>query len=204
MQQIARHDLIVIGAGSAGFAAARTARDVGCNVALVDTGPLGGLCILRGCMPSKALLASSDALADARDAKALGIHVQDITVDMPFIAARKRGLVKEFADYRIEGIERFPIYRGAARFLSPTSIAVGKATVLEAPKFVVATGSLIPASVLPGLAETGYIDSDALLEIESIPKSVVVLGGGYTACELGQFWRGWALERRCSSGASIS
>jgi pyruvate/2-oxoglutarate dehydrogenase complex dihydrolipoamide dehydrogenase (E3) component len=187
MQQIARHDLIVIGAGSAGFAAARTARDVGCNVALVDTGPLGGLCILRGCMPSKALLASSDALADARDAKALGIHVEGITVDMPFIAARKRALVKEFADYRIEGIERFPIYRGAARFLSPTSIAVGEATVLEAPKFVVATGSLIPASVLPGLAETGYIDSDALLEIESIPKSVVVLGGGYTACELGQF-----------------
>jgi pyruvate/2-oxoglutarate dehydrogenase complex dihydrolipoamide dehydrogenase (E3) component len=187
MQQTVRHDLIVIGAGSAGYAAARTARDVGCSVALVDSGPLGGLCILRGCMPSKALLASSDALADARDATALGIDVQGIAVDMPFIAARKRALVKEFADYRIEGIERFPIYLGTARFLSPTRIAVGEATILEAPKFIVATGSGIPPSVLPGLAETGYIDSDALLEIEGIPKSVVVLGGGYTACELGQF-----------------
>jgi len=187
MQQTVRHDLIVIGAGSAGYAAARTARDVGCSVALVDSGPLGGLCILRGCMPSKALLASSDALADARDASALGIDVQGIAVDMPFIASRKRALVKEFADYRIEGIERFPVYLGTARFLSPTQIAVGEATILEAPKFIVATGSGIPPSVLPGLAETGYIDSDALLEIESIPKSVVVLGGGYTACELGQF-----------------
>jgi pyruvate/2-oxoglutarate dehydrogenase complex dihydrolipoamide dehydrogenase (E3) component len=182
-----RHELIVVGAGSAGYAAARTARDVGCDVALVDTGPLGGLCILRGCMPSKALLASSDALADARDAGALGIHVKGVSIDVPFIAARKRALVKEFADYRIEGIEQFPLYHGTARFLSPTQILVGEATQLEAPKFIVATGSVIPPGVLPGLTETGYLDSDAVLELEEIPKSVVVLGGGYTACELGQF-----------------
>ncbi|HEY6325855.1 MAG TPA: dihydrolipoyl dehydrogenase [Candidatus Cybelea sp.] len=182
-----RHELIVIGAGSAGYAAARTARDVGCDVALVDSGPLGGLCILRGCMPSKTLLASSDALQDARDARALGIDVEDVDVRMRFIAARKRALVQEFADYRIEGIEQFPLYLGAARFLAPTRIAVGDATILEAPKFVVATGSVVTPPALPGLAETGYVDSDALLELEEIPKSAVVLGGGYTACELGQF-----------------
>src|SRR6202042_3419592 len=103
-----RHELIVVGAGSGGYAAARTVRDFGCDVALVDTGPLGGLCILRGCMPSKALLASSDALQDARDAGALGIRIASATADMPFIAARKRALVKDFADYRIAGIEEFP------------------------------------------------------------------------------------------------
>src|SRR6516165_10555979 len=118
-----RHDLIVVGAGSGGYAAARTARDVGCNVALVDTGPLGGLCILRGCMPSKALLASSDALHDAREARALGIYVTGARADQRFIAARKRELVKGFADYRIDGIERFPLYRGKARFLSASEIA---------------------------------------------------------------------------------
>ncbi len=126
-----RHDFIVVGAGSAGYAAARTARDVGCDVALIDHGPLGGLCILRGCMPSKALLASSDALADARDAGILGIHAGTLTADMPFIAARKRDLVRGFAEYRIEGIEEFPLYHGAARFLSPTQIEVGD-DVLEA------------------------------------------------------------------------
>ncbi len=182
-----RHDLIVIGAGSGGYAAARTARDVGCDVALVDPGPLGGLCILRGCMPSKALIASSDALQDARGAHSLGIDVDDVGVRMGFIAARKRALVEEFADYRIGGIEKFPLYFGAARFLSPTRIAVGDDAILEAPKFIVATGSIVAPPVLPGLAETGYIDSDELLELEEIPKSAVVLGGGYTACELGQF-----------------
>jgi pyruvate/2-oxoglutarate dehydrogenase complex dihydrolipoamide dehydrogenase (E3) component len=182
-----RHDLIVIGAGSAGYAAARTARDVGCDVALVDPGPLGGLCILRGCMPSKTLLASSDALQDARDAHALGIDVEDVHVRMPFIAARKRALVREFADYRIEGIEGFPLYSGGARFLSPTRIAVGDGTQLEAPKFVVATGSVVAPAEIPGLQETGFVDSDAVLELEEIPRSAIVLGGGYTACELGQF-----------------
>ncbi len=182
-----RHELIVVGAGSGGYAAARTARNVGCDVALVDTGPLGGLCILRGCMPSKALLASGDALQDARDARVLGIDVRGVTIDMPFIAARKRGLVKEFADYRIEGIEEFPLYSGAARFLSPAKLLVGDDTVLEASKFVIATGSVIVPGVLPGLEETGYVDSDAVLDLEEIPESAVVLGGGYTACELGQF-----------------
>src|SRR5580704_6450087 len=182
-----RHDLIVLGAGSGGYAAARTARDVGCDVALVDRGPLGGLCILRGCMPSKALLASSDALADARDADALGIEAGLVEIDMPFIAARKRVLVKEFADYRIEGINAFPLYLGPARFLSPTQLLVGESTVLEADKFVIATGSSVGENPLQGLSKVGYVDSDAVLDFERIPRSVVVLGGGYTACELGRF-----------------
>ena len=181
-----RYDVVVVGAGSAGYAAARTARTVGCDVALVDPGPLGGLCILRGCMPSKTLLASSDALADAREALALGIEARGLSADMPFIAARKRALVKEFADYRIEGIDAFPLYRGPAHFLSPDRVAAGD-DVLEASKFVIATGSVIEPNAVPGLDEAGYIDSDAALELEAIPKSVVVLGGGYTACELGQF-----------------
>ena len=182
-----RHDLIVVGAGSGGYAAARTARDFGCDVALVDPGPLGGLCILRGCMPSKALLASSDALQDARDADALGIEAGLVKIDLPFIAARKRVLVKEFADYRIEGINAFPLYRGVARFLSPAQLLVGESTVLEANHFVIATGSNVSDNALPGLSATGYVDSDAVLDFERIPRSVVVLGGGYTACELGQY-----------------
>jgi pyruvate/2-oxoglutarate dehydrogenase complex dihydrolipoamide dehydrogenase (E3) component len=182
-----RYDLVVVGAGSAGYASALTARSFGCSVALVDEGPLGGLCILRGCMPSKALLASSDALADAREARELGINARLLRTDMPFIAARKRSLVKEFADYRIDGIKEFPLYAGAAQFISPTELLVNGETLLEAPKFVIATGSIPAPNALPGLADLGYLDSDAVLELEEIPKSVVVLGGGYTACELGQF-----------------
>src|SRR5581483_7138826 len=186
-QTLHRHDLIVVGAGSGGYAAARTVRDFGCDVALADTGPLGGLCILRGCMPSKALLASSDALQDARDAGALGIRIPSATADMPFIAARKRALEKEFADYRVAGIHEFPLYLGAARFLSPTELAVGQDVILQSDRFIVATGSTVAARQVPGLAETGFVDSDGVLEFESVPESAIVLGGGYTACELGQF-----------------
>ncbi|HEY1429713.1 MAG TPA: dihydrolipoyl dehydrogenase [Candidatus Tumulicola sp.] len=180
------HDVVVIGAGSGGYAAARTSKDFHCDVALVDPGPLGGLCILRGCMPSKALIATSDAMDDVRHSAQLGIQVGAPVADMPFVARRKRALVKEFADYRIAGIEEFPLYTGAATFLSENELAVGD-DVLRAKTFVIATGSEITPAALPGLDETGYIDSDAVLELESIPRSAIVLGGGYTACELGQF-----------------
>jgi pyruvate/2-oxoglutarate dehydrogenase complex dihydrolipoamide dehydrogenase (E3) component len=180
------HDMVVIGAGSAGYAAARTAKDFHCDVAMVDPGPLGGLCILRGCMPSKALIATSDAIDDVRHAGQLGIEVAPPAADMPFVARRKRALVKEFADYRIAGIEEFPLYSGSATFNSENELAVGD-DVLHARTFVIATGSEITPPFLPGLQEAGYLDSDSVLELEGIPKSAVVLGGGYTACELGQF-----------------
>jgi pyruvate/2-oxoglutarate dehydrogenase complex dihydrolipoamide dehydrogenase (E3) component len=186
--EIHDYDLVIVGAGSGGYAAARTARDCGASVALVDQGPLGGLCILRGCMPSKAFLASSDALHEAKRAGELGIRIGGaIGADMPFIAQRKRVLIKDFADYRIEGINGFPTYMGSAKFRSPREVQVGDSTVLRAPKFIVATGSSVSPPVLPGLAQARYLDTDTVLELESIPKSVVVLGGGYTACELGQF-----------------
>jgi pyruvate/2-oxoglutarate dehydrogenase complex dihydrolipoamide dehydrogenase (E3) component len=191
-----KHDLVVVGAGSGGFAAARTARDLQADVALVDHGPLGGLCILRGCMPSKTLLASSDAVYDMREAAELGIHANDITIDFPHIMRRKHRLIKEFADYRIEGIEKFPLYEGRARFLSERELEVvvrrgneNETLVLEADRFIVGTGSVVaPASAVHGLQEAGYIDSDGALELQELPKSLIVLGGGYIGCELGQFF----------------
>lgn len=184
-----QHDLVVVGAGSGGFAAARTARDLDADVALVDHGPLGGLCILRGCMPSKTLIASSDAIHDMREAAELGIHAGSISIDFPHIMRRKRELIKGFADYRIEGIEKFPLYEGRARFVSPRELQVGDDLVLEADRFIIATGSVVaPASAVHGLQEAGYIDSDGALELTELPKSLIVLGGGYIGCELGQFF----------------
>lgn len=184
-----KHRLVVVGAGSGGFAAARTARDMGADVALVDHGPLGGLCILRGCMPSKTLIASSDAVQDMRDAAELGVHAGEIAIDFPHIMRRKRELIKSFADYRIEGIESFPLYSGQARFLSPRELQVGDEVVVEADRYIIATGSTVaPASAVHGLQEIGYIDSDGALELSELPKSLIVLGGGYIGCELGQFF----------------
>ncbi|MDQ2919164.1 MAG: dihydrolipoyl dehydrogenase [Verrucomicrobiota bacterium] len=183
-----KHELIVIGAGSGGYAAARTAREKGADVALVDKGPLGGLCILRGCMPSKTLLASSDMAHDIRESSALGIKTGEPEIDFPFIMRRKRELIAGFADYRIEGIQQFPLYYGKAKFLSPTQIQVGDEQILEADRFIIATGSVVAPNAVPGLADAGYIDSDGALELKELPKSMIVLGGGYVGAELGQFF----------------
>ena len=182
-----RYDVVVVGAGSGGYAAARTARDLGAAVALVDRGPLGGLCILRGCMPSKTLLASSDLAQQIRESGELGIEPSEPKIDLRHIFDRKRRLIAGFADYRVEGLRSFPLYEGEAVFESPHRLRVGDGTVLEARNFVIATGSVVAPPALPGLAEAGFIDSDAVLDAEALPTSAVVLGGGYVGSELGQF-----------------
>lgn len=183
-----RHDIVVVGAGSGGFAAARTARALGADVALVDHGPLGGLCILRGCMPSKTLIASSDLAQDIREARELGLDGSSLAIDFPHIMRRKRDIIAGLAQYRIDSIREFPLYEGRAKFLSATQLQVGDRLRIEAQKFILATGSIIAPPILPGLLETGYIDSDMALEVQQLPASMAVLGGGYVGSELGQFF----------------
>jgi pyruvate/2-oxoglutarate dehydrogenase complex dihydrolipoamide dehydrogenase (E3) component len=181
-------DLVVIGGGSGGYAAARTARAAGATVAIVDEGPLGGLCILRGCMPSKTLIASSNAAFAVRRAGEFGIETAPPRPDAGAIVARKQRIVREFADYRVEQLNAFPVFTGAARFTGKTSVAVGDGLVLHAKHVIVATGSSIAAPPIPGLDAVGAIDSDAALDLGVLPASMIVLGGGYVATELGQYF----------------
>ena len=118
-------DLIVVGAGSGGYAAARTARDLGASVAVVDRGPLGGLCILRGCMPSKTLIATGDIAHEIRNAHELGVHAGEPKIDFTAMMARKREIIQGFTDYRVAGIETFPLFTGEASFESPHRLRVG-------------------------------------------------------------------------------
>ena len=184
-----RFDLIVLGGGSAGYAAARTAVEMGASVAVAELGPLGGLCILRGCMPSKAILASANRLYHAQHAPELGIQVGALTPDLPAIIARKRRLIKEFADYRVGQLTapEITLVDGAAQFLSAERVQVGD-RILTAPKFIIATGSVPFAPKIPGLEEAGYLTSDEALELEEMPESICVLGGGPIGLELGQFY----------------
>ncbi len=180
-------DLVVIGAGSGGYAAARTARDLGASVAFIDKGPLGGLCILRGCMPSKTLIATGDAAYEVRHAGELGVHASEPSIDFAAVMARKREIIQGFTDYRVAGIDTYPVFKGEARFESPHRVRVGD-DLIEAKAFVIATGSIIAPPAIPGLAEAGYIDSDAALELSKPPASMITLGGGYVGSELTQFY----------------
>src|ERR1035437_7139249 len=122
------YDLAILGAGSAGFWAAKTAAGLGARTALIDPGPLGGLCILRGCMPSKALLRSSEVLHLAQHAHEVGVLIKEVGYDFAKIMARKRHWVNEFATYRREGIlrqEGFELIQAAACFIDPHTVEVG-------------------------------------------------------------------------------
>ncbi len=187
-----RFDLLVIGGGSAGFNAARVAADLGKTVAIVDGAPeLGGLCILKGCMPSKTLLHVAELLHHARHAAPFGLRIPKAEVDMKALHAWKKHVIADFASYREKAMgnaKRFTLFRSRARFVDPHTVQLADGKKLSANFILIGTGSRVsvPAAV-PGLAETPFWTSDDVLDLDFVPKSVIVLGGGIVACELAQF-----------------
>ncbi|MFN2459822.1 MAG: NAD(P)/FAD-dependent oxidoreductase [Candidatus Velthaea sp.] len=183
-----RYELCVIGAGTAGFMAAETARADGRRFVVISgPGDLGGTCILRGCMPAKTLLSSTEVLHEVEKAPEFGIQARGVHVDVPAIIARKRELVDYFAEDRLHELENFPLVRGCARFVAHDALEVAGRRI-EADRFIIATGSQIVAPSIPGLAEAGYITSDNVLEMAGVPPSVAVLGGGPVGCEFAQYF----------------
>ena len=184
------YDVIVIGGGSGGYAAADTAQSTGATVAIVDPGPLGGLCILRGCMPTKTILRSSDIMSLMRRASEFGLSASNIQADLAAIINRKTSLIREFADYRIGQLKdpRFTLIQDTAAFVSPHEIEAGGQR-LTAQSFIIATGSVINQIPVPGLEETGYLTSDDVLELKEQPETMIVLGAGPVAVELAQFYQ---------------
>ncbi len=190
MSALPIYDLICLGSGSAGFNAARLAADLGWKAAVVDgADPLGGLCILRGCMPSKTLLYTAEILQQARHAGRFGLRVSGARADMKKIRARKRRLIGEFADYRLKALSagRFDLHRAFARFTDPHTVALSDGKSLRARHFLIGTGSQVSVPPVPGLAAARFWTSDDVLDLDFIPRSVIVLGGGIVACELAQF-----------------
>ncbi len=156
---IPNYDFLVIGGGSAGYAAARTAHDLGLKTAVIDGAEeLGGLCILRGCMPSKTLIESANRLRSMRRAKEFGLRAESLSAHPSEIVARKRRLIGEFADYRSTQLEdgRFDLYRGRAEFSGSHSVSVqlregGETLELHFKTALIATGSSVTRVPLPGL-----------------------------------------------------
>jgi pyruvate/2-oxoglutarate dehydrogenase complex dihydrolipoamide dehydrogenase (E3) component len=185
-------DFLVIGGGSAGFNAARAATALGRKTVVVDGArELGGLCILRGCMPSKTLLYMAEVLHLAQKGRTFGLKIPTAQPDMRAIHARKKKIIQEFADYRSEALRnaKFELVRAHARFVDPHTVELSDGQTLRAKSILIATGSKASVPAVPGLAETPFWTSDDVLDLDFVPKSVVVLGGGIVACELAQFLR---------------
>lgn len=185
------YDVVVIGGGSAGYAAARTAREHVERVAIVDgSSELGGLCILRGCMPSKTLLYSAEVLHLAQQAEKFGLDIDGSRVDMAALHRRKRHWVDDFKSYRQEQLQsdRFTLLRDHGRFTGPDRLYLERQQrEIRAERFIIATGSVPSVPAIPGLDLPGIWTSDDVLDLDTLPKSVIVLGGGVVACELSQF-----------------
>jgi pyruvate/2-oxoglutarate dehydrogenase complex dihydrolipoamide dehydrogenase (E3) component len=186
------YDLIVIGGGSGGFNAARVAADLGRRVAVVDGARrLGGLCILRGCMPSKTLIYSTEVLHLAQQGAAFGLKIPRAAADMRAMQRRKRRIIAGFASHRAHQLTggKFRLFRSTARFVDPHTIELGDGRRLRGRHLLIATGSRVCRPPVPGLADTPHWTSDDVLDLEVLPRSVIVLGGGVVGCELAQFLR---------------
>jgi pyruvate/2-oxoglutarate dehydrogenase complex dihydrolipoamide dehydrogenase (E3) component len=186
------YDLIVIGGGSGGFNAARVAAALGRKVAVVDgASRLGGLCILRGCMPSKTLIYAAEVLHLAQTGARFGLRESGASADMKAIQARKRRIIADFARHRQRQLQagKFALYRQRARFVDRHTIELGDGQRLSGRRFLIATGSRVSLPPIPGLARTPHWSSDEVLDLDFVPRSVIVLGGGIVACELAQFLR---------------
>lgn len=206
------HDVVIIGGGSAGYAAARTAAAAGLNTAVVEGGEeVGGLCILRGCMPTKALLYAAEVMHLASHPEPWGIRTDGVGFDFARVMARKDALIGDFAKYRRQQLTdgSFRFIRGKARFIDSQTIEITSDdlwspvstantdrerdagcgdTRLTAQHFIIATGSIVAPAPLPALDVVGYLTSDTALKLEKLPKSLIVLGGGAVALEFAQFF----------------
>ncbi len=192
------YDVIVIGGGPGGYVAAIRAAQLGLKTACVEKrGSLGGTCLNIGCIPSKALLQSSEKYAEAQHALAQhGIKISGVALDLAALMARKDKVVGD----NTRGVEflfkknKVDYVKGAARFVAPDRLAVapidgGEARELTAKSIIIATGSdIVP---LPGVEidEKTIVSSTGALSLPTVPKSLVVVGGGYIGLEMGSVWR---------------
>jgi pyruvate/2-oxoglutarate dehydrogenase complex dihydrolipoamide dehydrogenase (E3) component len=184
------YDVIVLGGGSAGTAAAREATRAGARTAMINDGELGGLCILRGCMPTKAMLASAHAIHETRHLDPLGIRLEgEATADFTAIMRRKEEQVARFKRAKVEGIERqeYDVIDGRVAFVPGGGVEVDGRR-LVAKRYVIATGSVPSRPPIPGIEDVPTLDSDGVMRLTEQPRSLVVLGAGAIGLELAQFF----------------
>jgi pyruvate/2-oxoglutarate dehydrogenase complex dihydrolipoamide dehydrogenase (E3) component len=191
------YDAIVIGTGQAGPALARRLAGAGMKVAIVERGRFGGTCVNTGCTPTKTLVASAYAVHMARRGADYGFAVGgEVTVDMKKVKARKdtiAGRSSKGVERSMKKLENGTVYEGQARFVSPHEVAVGT-EVLSADKIFINVGGRAAVPDIPGLAEVDYLTNSSMLDVDFLPRHLLVLGGSYIGLEFGQMYRRFGSE----------
>ena len=191
-----RYNLVVVGAGTAGLVAAVGAAGLGAKVAIIERDLMGGDCLNFGCVPSKALIRSARAAADARYANAVGVHAASVQTDFAAAMERMRRLRAELSPNdsaeRLRDL-RIDVFLGEARFIAPDAIEV-EGRQLKFWRAAIATGARAAMLPIPGLAEVGCLTNETVFSLTEMPRRLAVIGAGPIGCELAQVMRRFGAE----------
>lgn len=187
-------DIVILGAGSGGYAAALRASELGFSVALVEKNKLGGTCLHVGCIPTKALLHSAEVADVTRESAKYGVNSSFEGIDIAAVSAYREGIVA--SKYKgLQGLIKargITVVEGEGRLASANSVQVGDQTLIG-KNIVLASGSY--SRTLPGLEIGGrVITSEQALELDFVPKKVLVLGGGVIGVEFSSVWKSWGSD----------
>ncbi|CAN5255336.1 mycothione reductase [soil metagenome] len=188
-------DLIVIGSGS-GLEVSAAAAQRGRRVAVIESGPFGGTCLNRGCIPSKMLVHVADVAQAIEEAARIGIHAQIDHVDWPFIVTRTFEEIDQDSANILEGnrrAENITVFEGEAKFIGPKRLEV-VGQELTAETIVIAAGTRPSVPPIPGLSEAGFETTDSVMRMPTLPRRLAILGGGFVAAELGHVFRSLGSE----------
>ena len=189
-------DVILIGAGQAANPLSRSLSGAGKRVALIERAEIGGSCVNWGCIPTKTMVASARVAYLARRAADYGVHTAEVTVRLDEVRRRKQAIVDQSrtgSERKLEETDGLTLLRGEAAFTGPHAVRVnlrdGSTRELTAPVVVINTGCRPARPDLPGLETVPALDSTSVMELDSVPDHLLILGGGYIALEFGQMYR---------------
>jgi pyruvate/2-oxoglutarate dehydrogenase complex dihydrolipoamide dehydrogenase (E3) component len=191
-----KYHAVIIGSGQSGNPLAQKLAENGHSVAIIERGLLGGTCINTGCTPTKAMVASAQVAHYARNAERWGVKAGQAGVNLPAILARKNEIVARSRsgwEKKFVGKDNPKLYRGSARFVAPMQVQVGGETI-EGERIFIDTGAQATVPPIDGIDRVDYLTNVSILELQTLPEHLVVLGGGYVGLEFGQMFRRFGSE----------
>ncbi len=194
MSNDSNKNVVVVGGGPGGYVAAIQAAYLGAHVTVVEKDRLGGTCVNRGCIPTKTLVHSANMFHDIKHAAEFGIHIPSYSIDLSMMNKRKDSLVQQLSNgvaYLMRK-HKIKVEKGVATLVDNKNILVvsnGKKKTLSADEIIIATGSEIASINVDGIDGKNVIDSDDALQLESLPASIIIIGGGVIGAEFAQIFR---------------
>ncbi len=193
-------DVAIIGGGPGGYVAAIKAAHLGLKAVLIEKDKLGGVCLNRGCIPTKALVSTAELLNQLQRAKEFGVQVKDYSFDFPAIMKRKEMIAQRMSSGvgQLMKANQIRVIQGEGNILEPGVVEVinieGKKELIKTENIIIATGSSVMKIPIPGLENEGVIDSDGALSLSELPTKMIIIGGGVIGIEFAGIFKAMGVE----------